>query len=243
VADEHFKVKVSSSRFEDGTVAGQIVDQDPGDGPLKEGRTIKVILSKGPTPALVPDLTNLTEEQATTTLKAQGFEKGKVTLAPEEKVAKGIILDWSGKGEKVPKGTAIDLVVSSGPPPRQIDDWKGKTYDEAAAALKAAGLVPQRVDDYSDEVPTAGQVIKTEPPAGQKAEYGSTVKVHVSKGPLHVLVPDIVNMSEEQAIEALEAAGLTPGTRYGPPRKRVFKSDPKAGTKVERGTVVSYYTG
>ena len=238
VADEGFKIKTSQERFEDGTEAGKIIDQDPGTGTLKEGRTISVVISKGPPPVGIPDLTGKTLAEATELLKAAGLTVGDVTREHSEEVAKDVVLDWAPKTGEAPKGSAVALKVSDGKPPRKLSDWKGKTYDEAAARLKEAGLVPQRVDEYSDEIPEVGKVLRTDPGAGKEVAFGSTVKVYVSKGPKTVAVPNLGGMTEDEAKAAIENAGLTVGTRAG--KGRVVAQNPSPGTKVERGTPVDF---
>jgi serine/threonine-protein kinase len=142
---------------------------------------------------------------------------------------------------ELPKGSPVDLVVSDGPEPRAISDWKGKTYEEAAPAFEKAGLVPQREDVFSDDV-EKGKIVGTDPPAGSKVEKGSTVKVLVSKGKEMIAVPNVAGMSAGQAADKLEAAGFRVTDTVGPPNRPVLATDPPAGEKHPRGTGVIIYT-
>ena len=85
-------------------------------------------------------------------------------------------------------------------------------------------------------------MVSTSPPAGSKVDRDSTVVVNVSKGPDLVAVPDVTDKTVDQATTALAAAGLNVANVFGPPNKRVFLSDPQAGTKVKRGSSVNLYT-
>ena len=48
-------------------------------------------------------------------------------------------------------------------------------------------------------------------------------------------------MSLEEAVQALEAAGLVVGDAFGPAKGKPFLTDPEAGTKVRRGATVDIY--
>jgi serine/threonine-protein kinase len=131
--------------------------------------------------------------------------------------------------------------VSDGPAPRAIPDLSGKSYEDAAAALRDLGLTPVRADVFSDTTP-AGQVDATVPASGAAAAKGAKVTVNVSKGIDLVSVPDVTGQSVDQASTMLAASGLQVANVFGPPRKRVFATDPEAGRKVKRNSGVSLYT-
>lgn len=63
-----------------------------------------------------------------------------------------------------------------------MPDIVGKTYADAAAALTAVGLVPDRHDEFSDTVPE-GTVITTDKPKDTPLAPGTVISVTVSKGP------------------------------------------------------------
>ena len=66
--------------------------------------------------------------------------------------------------------------------------------------------------------------------------------VQVSKGPQQTQVPDVTGDTVAEATSALEAAGLTVNNVCGPPNRRVFITDPQAGSTVNTGTGVDLYT-
>ncbi len=84
-------------------------------------------------------------------------------------------------------------------------------------------------------------MIRTDPPSGTNAPYGSAVTIYVSKGPDLVLVPDVTFETIEQASADLAAAGLQVGhlTNYRP-GGIVMSQSPVGGTnrKVPRGSQV-----
>ena len=235
----HFTLR-QSHRF--GAVSdakGVVLEQRPGAGTLKEGAHIDVVVSDGPPPVQVPDLTGQTEDQAQQVLTAAGL-KATVTREDNLTVKKGLVLDWSPRGEQA-RGTEIIVRVSDGPPQKPIPDLKGKTADDATATLKGLGFNVTVVQVFSDTTPDK-QVDSTVPAAGTSAAVGTTVTVNVSKGPELVPVPQLSGLSEQAAAAKLQSVGLTEGNRYGPPGRPVFSSDPVAGTNVKKGTAVNLYT-
>jgi serine/threonine protein kinase len=236
------KVKLAFNRpFVDGTQAGIVLDTRPVAGAkVHEGSTVRMTVSQGPPPVGVPDLTNLPKAAATDKLVAAGLAVGNVTNTYNEQIPAGTVLEWSPKGE-VPKHSAIALTVSAGPKPRTVQNVAGQPYAQAAALLQQAGLTPVRNDVFNDTVPI-GQVVGTSPAAGASVDRGGKVTVNVSKGPDLVGVPDVGGKSVQDATTIMQQAGLSIGNVFGPPNKKVFTTDPAAGTQVKRGSSVNVYT-
>jgi len=236
------KVNVrTTERFADGTNAGIVLGQSvrPRDR-VKEHSTVNLVVSRGPPPVAVPDLTGVSQQTATERITAAGLAVGGVSNRYDEQVGEGTVLDWNPKGQ-VPKHSAIALAVSGGPRPRTVPAVGGKTYDQAAATLQSVGLVAVRADAFSDTVPK-DQVIGTSPAAGASVDRGSKVTVNVSKGPDLVAVPNVTGKSVPEATAAMQQAGLSIGNVFGPPNKKVFVTDPAAGAQVKRGSSVNVYT-
>ena len=230
--------------YSEGVAIDHVIRQEPGpNGQLDDGGTITLVISRGPPPVDVPDVTHRPEAEARQLLEDAELGVGTVTPQPHEEVAAGLVLTWRHDGQdrpaEVPKGTGVELVVSSGPAPRTVPDLQGRSEAEARAELEGMGLVPVRGEDFHDTVPK-DQVIRTEPAAGQQVERGAQVTYVISKGPDLVTVPDVIDLSRDEAERRLEAAGFTVSSN-GPRRGRVFETDPNGGTKAKRGTLVTIY--
>ena len=129
--------------------------------------------------------------------------------------------------------------------PGTVPDVTGKTIDEAAKVLKEAEYtVGATTEVYSDEV-ESGLVISTDPAAGETVEKGESIALTISKGKEQVTVPDIVNIEEKTAVQALENAGLKAKKGKGKYSDTVKKGSvvsisPKAGETVDKGTEITY---
>ncbi len=238
-----FKVERRDTR-EDGSTPGEVLDTDPKAGEqLDEGGKLVLFVSLGNTPAPVPtDLVGMTLDQATAALDAAGqFTADPVTEVESEDIAAGIVMEVGADvPAELPKGSAVPLVVSKGPAPRPIPTGlAGKTFEEAKAALEAVQLKAKKVDDFSDDV-EKGKVIGLRPGEGT-APRDSEVEVVVSKGPDIVQVPSVQGKTLDEAVAALEGAGLVVGDAFGPAKGQPFATNPPAGTKVKRGATVDIY--
>jgi beta-lactam-binding protein with PASTA domain/tRNA A-37 threonylcarbamoyl transferase component Bud32 len=114
----------------------------------------------------------------------------------------------------------------------------------ALAAIARAGFLTSTVPQTSDSVPK-GEVIKTNPAGGSKAQKGSTVKVFVSTGRGSVAVPNVAGLSVDAATSALQAKGFqvadkTDGNSTAA-ANTVVKQRPLAGAKAARGSTVTIY--
>jgi serine/threonine-protein kinase len=238
-----FEVDKQESR-QDGSTPGDVLGTRPEAGEeLDEGDTLTLIVSLGNTPAPVPtDLAGKTLDEATQILATAGGFTPDVTREVSETVPNDVVIRLGdGVPAELPKGEAVPLVVSSGPAPRTVPSGlAGGTFEEAKAALAGVQLQAKQVDEFSDDV-EKGKVIRVEPAEGQQVPRDSVVSVVVSKGPDVVNVPDVKGKSLDQAVAAIEGAGLVVGDAFGPANGKPFLTTPSAGTKVKRGTTVDIY--
>jgi len=120
----------------------------------------------------------------------------------------------------------------------------GMTEQVATATLKGLGLEVQASRTPSETVP-AGVVTKQDPDTGIRVDKGTVVRLTVSSGSSSVQVPDLKNLTPEQARAALAKVGLTvAGTKAADnvtdvDKGKVSGSEPKATTTVAKGSGVT----
>jgi serine/threonine-protein kinase len=240
VEENGWELTVEEGR-DDASVAGLVLAQDPPPGgSLKEGETVTLTVSLGRELRTVPaDLAGLPVADAEARITEAGLTVGERQTTPNEDVPPDHVIGLAeGTPTEAETGTAISLVVSSGPAPRTVPAIAAGSDPAAACApIEAERLVCEAAEEFSDDVP-AGQVIGTDPPGGSEVPRDSTVRVLVSKGPELIAVPDVSGRTVEEAAAALEAAGLSVSGVTGNPRGRVLATDPPAGEQVPRGTGV-----
>ena len=243
IADYGWEIDRRETRVND-TTPGEVLDTDPGVGELlREGGTLRMVVSLGNELAPVPgDLDGKTLEEATAILAEAGGFTPEVERAFHESVQPDVVISLGPDvPDDLPRESAVPLVVSQGPEPRIVPDgMEGGTYEEAAAALEAVQLQAKKVEEFSDDV-EKGVVIALRPGPGEPVARDGTVEVVVSRGPDLVKVPDVKGKTLQEAVAAIEAAGLTVGDAFGPANGRPFETDPPIGTQVRRGTTVDIY--
>jgi serine/threonine-protein kinase len=126
---------------------------------------------------------------------------------------------------------------------RAVPGVVGDTYEDAAATIERAGLVPVRSDTNSSTV-ASGTVISLTPSVGTKLEIGAKVTVSVSSGSESGTVPNLVGMHFGAAQTYLTKAGFVLGTVTDVDRGSVAKGSivatvPAAGEAAATGSKVN----
>jgi serine/threonine-protein kinase len=156
-----------------------VVAQDPTPGKVVEkGSTVRINYSSGPAAVTVPSVIGLTFDQASTTLRNQGFQVSRVDVDSEE--PKGKVVDQSPSGSATP-GSTIQLSVSKGPKQSTVPDVTSQDEDSARATLESAGFkVTVQRQDVNDPG-LVGIVLSQNPTPGTKAPQNSTVTIVVGR--------------------------------------------------------------
>ena len=82
---------------------------------VKKGRTVGVVVSRGPEEIFIPDLTRLSEDQARSKLREFGLLLGRVTSRPDN-VPEGTVIDQRPVANvRSLRNRSVELVISSGP--------------------------------------------------------------------------------------------------------------------------------
>ena len=176
---------VSSDAYSDTVAKGIVFGQNPVAGAsMSPGSnvTFAVSLGQGTQSISIPNVVGKSQADAEATIKGAGLVPTVVT-GIDARVPKGIVAGQSpAAGSKTAKGSSVGILVSLGPDTSvTVPNVVGKTAEEAAAAITAAGLVPQDAEQPDAEVPV-GTVIRQGPQGGVKAQAGSVVLYAVSSG-------------------------------------------------------------
>jgi serine/threonine-protein kinase len=167
-----------------------VITQDPSPGrTVRRGREVFAIVSLGPEMEVVPDLHGKDLRESRLLLENKKLLLGKI-LEPDEKEKaeyKGqpeqVIRQVPAAGERVRKGTEIDVVVNIGPEARMsIPCFEGKILDEVRDKIGTAGFALGKVRwVYHDHIPK-GEIIRQNPPPGKLVNPGAEVNLDVSAG-------------------------------------------------------------
>ena len=191
----------------------------------------------------VPNVVGKTQAEAQSALEQAGFKVG-VQQEFSDKYDKGVVTRQTPVADtKLRKGETVDVWVSKGAQTVKLSDFKGWTSQEVQDYLKQNGLSGVQKSGKSAAVPQ-GQVYKQEPAAGIEVQRGDVVTFWVSSGEPQIAVPDLTNLTQADAQQALTDAKLTLGNvnqeaSASVAAGQVIRQDPVAGTKVAKGAAVS----
>lgn len=135
----------------------------------------------------------------------------------------------------------VTLRVSGGPGQAEVPDVTGMSQAAAEQELTQAGFTTSVETEASSDV-ESGQVIETDPPAGEMARRGSQVTMTVSTGVEQVTVPPVVGQTLNAARQQLSAVDLDYSSSEEAsdrPVGEVIEQSPNAGTRVDAGSSVT----
>ncbi|MFN8125818.1 MAG: Stk1 family PASTA domain-containing Ser/Thr kinase [Candidatus Nanopelagicales bacterium] len=163
--------------YHDSIDEGTVVGTDPEVGTeVKRDTVVTLLVSKGPAPVDVPDLSGTPQDQAVQQLAADGL-KYSISTRESRNVAKGVVITTEpGPGATVYRGDTVQVIVSEGPPPVTMPNVVDQPRDNAVAQLEALGL---KVKIDEGIVTPLGRVYSQDPTPGSSVPVGSTVTLSI----------------------------------------------------------------
>ena len=186
-------------------------------------------------------------EKLRNALKNSEVYRVEIKAKDDDEHEPGVILEQSpkaGSKKKIERGVTyceLTLIVAASGEIPTIPVLKSLERRDAELKLKSLSIAYD-VEVISSDIFEAGQVIKTEPAAGEKLAEGERLVVYVSSGPEEgdIEVPRLVGLKEREALSALQDKGLAIG------KASYEKSDKEVGTvirqKLPEGTRVAKNT-
>jgi beta-lactam-binding protein with PASTA domain len=222
--------RVASSR-----PTGVVLEQTPVAGvTAARGTTVKLTVSSGVRPVLVPQVVGQTQGAAVTALTRAGL-KPVLRNIGSAKAAGTVVAQKPPAGKEVDKGSEVTLNVSTGTGPSTttvatttttattattaappttttsapVPRVAGLVQTPALRRLNLLGLRPTVV--YAPSSRPANRVLSQSPGPGARVTRGSRVRVVVSSGPNPqpaTTVPNVVGQDQATAASDLRAAGF-----------------------------------
>ncbi len=124
------------------------------------------------------------------------------TVAPNH-----VIRQDPAPGSKIARGSAVQLVISSGPPTVGLRDVVGYTLDDAQKDLTGDKLNVTVVQKF-DPTPK-GSVVDERPKPGTKMRQNAGVTLVVSQGPAPIKMPRLAGLTLDQARQIAAQDGFT----------------------------------
>ena len=194
----------------------------------------------------VPDLIGKSLEEVDTIAKQMKILVLMKELYDDEVPEGHIISQQPAASTIINEGGEISVIASLGTDKTRVPDLEKMHIDEVFEILAETKFVPKEEHVYSDDY-TLNIVITQEPGAGEMVNSNSEIILYVSKGPelREIIVPDIVGLTEREAIERLSSLGLTIG-HAGKVESalyeegRIISQNRAAGSTVVQGTIITF---
>ena len=178
-----FSVVLADSVFDPNLAKGIVVEQSPYPfAKVKKGRHIYLTVSIGKKPIIMPNLFYKSPRDAELILKSYGLNLRSKFYEYNDIAVEGVVVGQSyPQGQKIKKGSDIDVTISLGtfPEQRVIPALVGKSLKSARKQLKALGVKSIIVnrEERDDILPNTvlGQSLKKGVPVGPDMEIELTV--------------------------------------------------------------------
>jgi membrane peptidoglycan carboxypeptidase len=107
--------------------------------------------------------------------------------------------DWLAPPSRLLQGSGL-----------KMPDVEGLSVQEATALLVGLGLKVKVAGDEPSDYVDEGYVARSDPASGELAAGGMLVRLYLSSGiEFELEIPDVVGLSEEDAVAELESAGVS----------------------------------
>jgi eukaryotic-like serine/threonine-protein kinase len=223
-----------------------VIDTEPGAGTqVAAGDEITINVSTGPEQREIPDCASVTYAQCVQKLTDVGFGRFKQSPSASTPELKDRVVGTLPPANQTSAITnEITIVVGSGPEAKSVPDVKDQAEDSARQILTASGftnLVPVPVDNTAP----CGQVIGTDPPAGQQVPVDTAIQMQQSRCNQFTM-PDLRGQFWTDAEPRLRALGWTGGLDRGADARdsgqrtnAVVTQSPSPGSTVNFSTTIT----
>ena len=226
---------------------GQVLRQDPeAEATAQEGDSVRLVVSGGVRQVTVPEVTDLTEDEAKASITEADLAVGNVDRQASDDVDEGVVISQSPEaGSEADAGSEVDIVVSSGPETQPVPSVIGFSEEDAVAALEGDGFDVEVNSEPNDA--DEGTVFAQDPSGGTQLAPGETVTISVSEGQEGTPLPDVTGEDADDAEAQLESELGVDVTQVAETEEcdldpgLVCRMDPEAGTPVTEGQSVTLF--
>ncbi|GAA1122416.1 PASTA domain-containing protein [Citricoccus alkalitolerans] len=177
--DAELALGAVTHEYSDTVEQDSILSQSPAaQEELRRNHAVSVVVSEGPQPVAVPDLSGMTVKEATTELEAAGLQLEVSGSEHSASVEAGRIISQDPAEGDVLPGSTVTAVQSLGPRMLEVPDVTGQPQGEARRQLEEAGFEVEETEILGDFFGSRdGRVRNQSPESGAEAAEGSTVRI------------------------------------------------------------------
>ena len=245
VEDLKLVFEVSSEEFNKDVPEGYVISQDPtyiADYNVKEGSTVKVVISKGQEKTTVPKVVGMTREEAEKALEEANLE-AEIVEETSRTVEEGYVISQEVEANaEAYAGDTIKIHVSTGTGIKQVNVISVIGQDEATAKTNLSNLgLKVNVSYDEDTSKDNGVVLKQSIESGKTVDEGTTITITVNKkdelkqGTVNVNVKSLLNYTptkDEEGNDVVEKGNV----RIKVGEDTIYEKEvPKTTTNISQG--------
>ena len=192
-AAAHVNLRIVARHPDTHAAKDQVIGQFPAPGEhVREGRTVDVIVSDGPTLSVVPNLNGKSVRDAIVELGNAHLELGDVAeVRNTSLIAGNIFAQHPDALSQVAEGAKVDVAVAQGRPESHVPNFVGLTIEFAQSAARGAGVTlgPPVWLPLAKNAKPRGVVAEQDPLPGRPLSPADKVVLRVSSGPAPTPTP------------------------------------------------------
>ena len=208
----NFKIEIQEWRASDEYAYGYILDQSPAPGrTVKVGSTVGLIVSSGAEEKKMPDLVNMTLQNALTSLNTMSIPVTANPIYEESDVVTDgyVIRTEPAKDEPLTEGQVVNIYVSLGTAADlvRVPSLVGMTVENAKALIEAKGLSVGSATAVESDLPEGTVTFQSIAP-DEEVRRETVINLQISKGPADAETPAIISQSTDTTVTRGETLTL-----------------------------------
>lgn len=164
----------------------RVISTDPNaDTSVKKGSTVKIAVCRSEDSIVVPDVSNMTEAEATAKLENEGFSVEKVFEKNDDFEKGRVVSQTPDAGTSGSDNKTVTIVICSGSGKEKVKmpDLTGKSEEEARSLVQSVGMTVKEVSETYSNTVENGKVCYQSYTAGSVVKEGAEVTIKLSLGP------------------------------------------------------------
>ena len=176
---------IAGHEFSNEVGKGRIISQDPAAGSrLKVNRSISVLVSSGQESVVVPELRGKSLEQAVSTLRQLGLNRGFLTQIHTPQYPAGrIIAQYPPASTVVERNSTVGFLVSQGEKETTylMPDLIGRKAERIVPKLQSSGFKVEDIQHVYYPGLEKGIIVRQTPPGGYPIQKRNPINLEVSR--------------------------------------------------------------
>ena len=185
LTDLGLNTKVKGSQYSSTIPKHHIISQAPDPGAeIKQGRDVRLVISKGPYAVVYPNLIGMDLPLATIALEENDLRRGTLSYTyHRQQPREEILAQFPRPGTTGMRESTVDLLVSAGPRPQLIRmiDLRGQGLEYAIDAIEKYHLVVGNISQVENPAMADNLVLEHSPAHGYPVTSGSSVDLTINR--------------------------------------------------------------